>query len=139
MSVLIALATIVLFVAFPEALISVFLDPEDPARSEIIAAGVILLILAALFQLVDGAQIVALGLLRGVQDTRGPMILAAIAYFGVGLPAAYILGFPMGWGGAGVWTGLVIGLAAAAGLLSHRFWFRTIPGLTRLAAQGTTA
>jgi MATE family multidrug resistance protein len=139
MSVLIALSTIVLFVAFPEALISVFLDPDDPARAEIISAGVILLILAAVFQLVDGAQIVALGLLRGVQDTRGPMILAAIAYFGVGLPAAYILGFPMGWGGAGVWTGLVIGLAVAAGLLSYRFWFRTIPGLTRLAAQGATA
>jgi multidrug resistance protein, MATE family len=139
MSVLVALVTIVVFVSFPEPLIAVFLDPDDPARAEIILAGIVLLILAALFQLVDGAQVIALGLLRGVQDTRVPMILAAISYFGIGLPSAYILGFPMGWGGPGVWTGLVIGLAAAAVLLNHRFWFRTIPGLSRLAAPDTTA
>lgn len=139
MSVLIALATIVLFVTVPEPLIAVFLDPDDPARAEIIRAGVILLILAAVFQLVDGAQVVALGLLRGVQDTRVPMIYAALSYFGLGLPAAYVLGFPLGWGGPGVWAGLVIGLAAAAVLLNHRFWFRTIPGFTRLAGAEATA
>ena len=128
-SALIAVVTIIGFVTFPEVLISVFLDPDDPARAEIIVIGVVLLILAAVFQLVDGSQVVALGLLRGVQDTKVPMILAAISYFGVGLPAAYILGFTLDWGGVGVWSGLVIGLAVAAVLLNHRFWFRSVPAL----------
>src|SRR6056297_881956 len=139
LSALVALLTIVLFVSLPEPLISVFLDPDDPARADIIATGVILLVLAALFQLVDGAQVVALGLLRGIQDARVPMVLAAVSYFGVGLPAAYVLGFGLGWGGAGVWSGLVIGLAVAAVLLNHRFWFRMIPGLSRLAAPAANA
>jgi len=129
-SVVLALVTVVFFVSFPEALISMFLDPDDPARADIILTGVILLIMAALFQLVDGTQVVALGLLRGVQDTKVPMILAAISYFGVGMPAAYVLGFTLGFGGAGIWTGLVLGLAVAAVLLNYRFWFRTVPGLS---------
>ena len=139
LSALIALVTIVVFVAYPEPLIGVFLDPEDPARAEIIVAGVVLLILAAVFQLVDGAQVIALGLLRGAQDTRAPMVLAAVSYFGVGLPGAYILGFPMGWGGPGIWVGLVLGLAVAAVLLNHRFWLRTLPDLSRLAAPAASA
>jgi len=129
MSVVCSLATILVFVVFPVPLISVFLDPDDPARADIISAGVILLLLAAIFQLVDGAQVVALGLLRGVQDTGIPMVLAAISYFGLGLPSAYVLGFVLDWGGPGVWSGLVLGLAAAAVLLNHRFWFKTVPGL----------
>ena len=139
LSALIALVTIVVFVAYPEPLIGVFLDPEDPARAEIIVAGVVLLILAAVFQLVDGAQVIALGLLRGAQDTRAPMVLAAVSYFGVGLPGAYILGFPMGWGGPGIWVGLVLGLAVAAVLLNNRFWLRTLPDLSRLAAPAASA
>ena len=133
-SAVVAVLTIGIFMAFPEALISLFLDPDDPARPDIILAGVILLILAAVFQLFDGMQVVALGLLRGVQDTRMPMILAAVSYFGVGLPVAYVLGFPMGFGGAGVWTGLVLGLAVASVLLNHRFWLRTVPELSAHSA-----
>lgn len=139
LSASVAVLTIILFVGAPELLISAFLDPDDPARADIITAGVILMALAALFQLVDGAQVVALGLLRGIQDARVPMVIAAISYFGVGLPAAYLLGFVAGWGGPGVWMGLVLGLAVAAVLLNHRFWFRMIPGLSRLAASATSA
>ena len=93
------------------------------------ASGVVLLAVAALFQLVDGAQVVALGLLRGVQDTRVPMLMAALAYWGVGMPAAWICGFVFGWGGPGVWFGLVVGLSAAAVMLLLRFWRQTVPGL----------
>ncbi len=139
LSAVCAVSTIFVFVVFPEPLISVFLDPDDPARADIIAAGVILLFLAAIFQLVDGAQVVALGLLRGVQDAKVPMVLAALSYFGVGLPAAYILGFPFGLGGAGIWLGLAFGLSVAAVLLNHRFWFRMMPGLSRLAAPAASA
>ncbi|MFP7672663.1 MATE family efflux transporter [Marivita sp. S0852] len=139
MSVVVAVVTIVVLLAIPEPLIAVFLDPDDPARAEIISAGVVLLMLAALFQLADGAQVVALGLLRGVQDTQGPMIITAFSYFGVGVPAAYGLGFLLDWGGAGVWMGLVLGLAVTAVLLNHRFWLRIVPGLSRLAAPVSTA
>jgi MATE family multidrug resistance protein len=139
LSAFIAALTIILFVAVPEPLIAAFLDPDDPARAEIITMGITLLVLAAIFQLVDGAQVVALGLLRGVQDARVPMILAAVSYFGVGLPAAYVFGFVVGWGAVGIWIGLVLGLAVAAVLLNLRFWFQMMPKLSRLAAPAANA
>lgn len=117
-----ALLTIMMFLLIPESLISIFLEPDDPVRGQIIAIGVGLLAVAALFQLVDGAQVIALGLLRGMQDTGTPMVIAALSYWVVGIPASYILGFPMGLGGVGVWLGLVLGLACAGVLLMMRFW-----------------
>ncbi|MDJ0628746.1 MAG: MATE family efflux transporter [Rhodobacter sp.] len=116
-----AALTIVLYLTVPEFLIGLFIDPDDPERPAILAIGVTLLAVAALFQLVDGAQVVALGLLRGLHDTRVPMIYAAISYWGIGIPASYGMGFVLGWGGAGIWMGLVVGLALAAGLLLVRF------------------
>ena len=121
-----ALVTIAAFLVFPEPLIAVFLEDGDPAAPEIIATGIGLLAVAALFQLVDGAQVIALGLLRGVQDTRQPMIIAALSYWAVGMPASYILGFPLGLGGIGIWLGLVAGLACAGVLLMLRFWRKSI-------------
>ena len=114
--------TIAAFLLFPEPLIGIFMKPDEAARSEILAIGVVLLALAALFQAVDAAQVMALGLLRGVQDTRVPMIWAAIAYWVIGMPASYYLGFEAGWGGAGVWLGLTFGLLVAAVALMWRFW-----------------
>jgi len=64
----------------------------------------------------------AMGLLRGVQDTRQPMVIAAVSYWLVGLPAGYGLGFVIGWEGVGIWLGLVAGLTAAALALHARFW-----------------
>jgi MATE family multidrug resistance protein len=127
-----ALLTIVIFVAWPEPLISLFMQRSEPARAEILSVGVGLLAMAALFQLVDGAQAVALGLLRGVQDTRVPMVLAAISYWVVGIPVSYLLGFTFGWGGIGIWSGLVVGLGTAAVLLNTRFWG---PSMRRLRAH----
>lgn len=121
MSVALSLVTSLIFVIWPEPLIALFLDPNEPDRLAVIAMGIGLLAMAALFQLVDGAQVVALGVLRGMQDTRVPMIIAAVAYWLVGLPAAYILGFVLEFNGLGVWSGLVIGLAVAAALLTARF------------------
>ena len=126
LSLVVALFTVALFLAVPEPLVRLFLDPADPAGPEIVALGVVLLALAALFQLADGAQVMALGLLRGVQDTRVPMIYAALAYWAVGIPASYLLGFPLGWGAAGIWAGLVLGLVVAAALLMWRFWTRSV-------------
>jgi MATE family multidrug resistance protein len=114
--------TIAGFVLIPEALIGLFLDPADPLRPQIIALGTSLLLVAALFQLADAGQVMALGLLRGVQDTRVPMIYALISYWLLGLPAAWVLGFPLGFEGPGIWAGLVVGLAFAAVLMMTRFW-----------------
>lgn len=113
---------IVAFLSMPELLIRGFLDENDPARDQIIATGIGLLAMAALFQLVDGAQVIALGLLRGVQDTRVPMFIAAFSYWIIGVPSGYFLGFTMELGGIGVWLGLVVGLAFAGVLLMVRFW-----------------
>jgi MATE family multidrug resistance protein len=114
--------TVAGFVLIPEPLIGLFVDPNDPLRPEIIALGTSLLLVAALFQLADAGQVMALGLLRGTQDTTVPMIYAVLAYWGLGLPAAWVIGFPLGYGGPGIWAGLVVGLAVAAALMMTRFW-----------------
>ncbi len=121
-----SIATVILFLAMPETLIGLFVDPGDPLRSEVIAIGVTLIVLAALFNLTDGAQVVALGLLRGVQDATVPMIHAVISYWLVGIPVSLVLGFWLGMGAVGVWLGLVVGLAVAAVLLTWRFWARSV-------------
>ncbi len=121
LSVAVALMTIVMFVVFPEPILSLFLDPDEPNRAAIIALGVALMAMAGLFQLADGAQVIALGVLRGMQDTQQPMVLAAISYWVIGAPASYLFGFVVGWGAVGVWAGLVLGLSAAALLLWRRY------------------
>lgn len=133
LSLAMAVLTIALFLIAPVPLISLFVEADDPARPAIIVIGVGLLAMAALFQLVDGAQVIALGLLRGVQDTAVPMVIAAVSYWVVGIPASYLLGFVAGMGGIGVWLGLVIGLGFAGVLLMLRFW-RT--ALARVGVQG---
>jgi multidrug resistance protein, MATE family len=122
MSLGVALLSVVLFVSIPEQIIALFLDLSKPESAAIIAYGSVLLVLAALFQLADGMQVMALGLLRGVQDTRVPMWLAAVSYWLIGIPCSYVLAFPMGYGGVGLWLGLVVGLVAAAASLMWRFW-----------------
>ncbi len=117
-----ALATMVVYITMGPKLVGLFLSPDEPAREQIIVIGASFLIVAAVFQLADGAQVVAMGLLRGVQDTRWPMVIAAFSYWFLGLPASYLLGIHMGWGGEGVWAGLVVGLTVAAILLMWRFW-----------------
>lgn len=126
LSVLVALATVVVFLAVPEVIISAFMKPDEPDRDAVMAIGVTLLAAAALFQLVDAAQVMALGLLRGVQDTRVPMWIAAFSYWAVGVPASYALGFTFGFGGVGIWLGLAIGLAFAGVFLMIRFWVRAL-------------
>lgn len=116
-----SLLTIILFAGFGAQLISLFLDADEAARDAIIAYGIILLWIAALFQLVDGGQVLAIGLLRGVQDTAIPMVITVIGYWGVGVPIAYFLGFYTPLAGSGIWLGLVAGLSFAAVGLSVRF------------------
>lgn len=80
-----------------------------------------LLIVAAFFQLSDGTQVVGLGALRGVKDVKIPTIITLVAYWIIGLPMSYVLGFMLDMGVMGVWYGLSLGLTVAAGLLFWRF------------------
>lgn len=80
-----------------------------------------LLIIAAIFQISDGIQVVGLGVLRGLADVKIPTIITMIAYWFMGLPVAYIMGFTLNLGAHGIWIGLFIGLTTAAILLYLRF------------------
>ncbi len=137
MSLAAAILTIGGFLTWPTELISLFMEADEPRRDAILGIGVGLLALAALFQLVDGAQAIALGLLRGVQDTRVPLVIAALSYWAVGVPCSYVLGFVLGWEGVGVWLGLVVGLAMAAVLLNARFWMVSLRQVGEDAALPT--
>lgn len=116
------LLTVLLFVTSGHWLTGLFLDASNPASPEIIVFGARFLMVAALFQLFDLMQVMALGLLRGVQDTRVPMWMAVLSYWLIGIPASYLLAFVLGYGGVGLWFGLVLGLASAGGMMMRRFW-----------------
>ncbi len=117
-----ALAALVM-ITVPRLLISVFIDIHDPANAEVVLLATSFLALSALFQIVDGAQAVGAGMLRGLHDTKVPMIYAAIGYWGVGLPLGVVLAFHFGFAGVGIWIGLSSGLAVVAALLLVR-WLR---------------
>jgi len=91
---------------------------DDP---EVIRIASSLLIIAALFQISDGVQVVGLGALRGLEDVKVPSLISLIAYWGVGLPIGYFLCFKVHLGVNGIWTGLLAGLSVAAVLLTLRF------------------
>jgi multidrug resistance protein, MATE family len=80
-----------------------------------------LLLYAAAFQFPDGIQVLSAGALRGLKDTRVPMWLAVLSYWGLGMPLGIGLGLGLGWGPQGMWMGLILGLTAAAVLLATRF------------------
>lgn len=115
---------VALFLVAPVQILTLFLDMTKPESARIVAYGTVLLALAALFQIMDAMQVIALGMLRGVRDTRVPMALAALSYWVIGIPTCYLLAFPAGLGGVGLWLGLVVGLTGAASSLMWRFWSR---------------
>jgi MATE family multidrug resistance protein len=117
---------IVLMVTLPGQMVALFVDPDEPARATILSIGTTLVLLSALFQFVDATQIVALALLRGVQDTAVPMWLASVSYWMIGLPASYVMAFVLGWAEVGIWLGLTVGLGAASVGLMTRFWVRSV-------------
>ncbi|MCM0042899.1 MAG: MATE family efflux transporter [Algoriphagus sp.] len=91
---------------------------DDP---QVISLAASLLVLAGLFQLSDGIQVVGLGVLRGVEDVKVPTIVTFFAYWGLGLPLGYFLAFTMDFAEKGIWIGLFIGLTLTAGMLLYRF------------------
>jgi multidrug resistance protein, MATE family len=120
-----------LFLAMPHTLVAIFLDSTDPANTDALALAASYLAIAGLFQLADGAQVVAAHALRGLSDTRTPSLLAIFGYWLVGLPVAYLLGFVFDLRGTGIWLGLATGLAFVAVLLLTRFALRERLGLLK--------
>jgi MATE family multidrug resistance protein len=122
LSLAMAAVTCLFYLAIPDTLIGLFIAPDEPARAEVLRIGSTLLVFSALFQFSDGGQVIALSLLRGLQDTAVPMWYASLSYWVVGLPVGYVFGFVFDWGASGVWVGLLIGLSTAWVLMSWRFW-----------------
>ncbi len=106
------------FVLVPRQLIGLFTTNES-----VLAVGTALLLLAAIFQLFDGIQGVITGTLRGIGDTRTPMLVNLVAHWGIGLPTGYLLCFVIGWGVYGLWIGLSLGLIVTGVIL---FWAWTV-------------
>jgi MATE family multidrug resistance protein len=126
--------TALLMLLAPRLLVSAFLDLDRPENAPVVTFAVSFLVLAAIFQLADGAQAVGSGMLRGLQDTRVPMIYAGIGYWGIGLPLGAGLAFLTPLRGIGIWIGLAAGLAVVAALMLWRWMNRDRLGLVLRAA-----
>src|SRR3954449_382118 len=118
--------------SIPRQLVTLFLT-DAPENESVITLAVSFLRVAAAFQLVDGAQVIGAGMLRGLHDTRWPLLFALFGYWGVGLGIGSWLAFGADWKGVGIWVGLAAGLAAVAALMLARWLLRDRIGLTRLA------
>lgn len=114
----------VLFWTMPETLVSLYLDLDNPDTEAVLAFGASYLIVAALFQLADGGQIIGVNNLRGLGDTTVPLIYALFGYWVVGISLSLGLGFWAGFDGVGIWIGLAGGLATVAILANFRFYRR---------------
>jgi MATE family multidrug resistance protein len=104
-----------LFLLAPRALIGLYTSDD-----ELLVIGSRLLMVAAAFQVFDGAQVAGMGVLRGAGDTRIPMLIAGLGYWGFGVPVGYVLAFVLDLGAVGVWIGLSAGLAVVGILLALR-------------------
>ncbi len=103
------------------------------AEPEVIALATRLLVVAAIFQLFDGAQVIGVGVLRGLADVKVPTALTFVAYWLIALPGGYWLGVHQGYGPMAIWGALAAGLGSAALLFSWRVWVKTSPGNLSLA------
>jgi MATE family multidrug resistance protein len=120
-------ATAVVLWTVPQAIIAVYVDIADPANRETVQIARHLIVIAALFQVFDGTQVIAAGALRGYRDTMVPMLLAGFGYWGAGFGGGWLLAFPLGFGPAGLWWGLALGLAVVAILLTLRLHLIAAP------------
>ncbi|MFN7165489.1 MAG: MATE family efflux transporter [Pannonibacter sp.] len=117
------------FWTIPGPIVSLFLDFDNPASAEVLAIAVSLLGVAAVFQIADGAQVAGGSILRGLGDTMTPLLYALVGYMAIGMTLSYVLAFPLGLGGVGIWWGLAGGLASTAIMAIWRFARRKEAGL----------
>ena len=119
-SCIIMACTAALMFLFPRTIASIYTDDTD-----VIEMAVQLIFMAAIFQLSDGLQVSGFGALRGLKDTKIPMYVNLVAYWIIGIPFAYYMGFIAGFGAPGLWMGLIAGLTIAGILHNIRFYRRT--------------
>ena len=117
---------------FPQLVVGLYIDIKDPANAKVVALVSPMLTIAALSQILDGVQKIAYGALQGLQDTRIPMLFSIPAFWIIGLPFGYWLGFYAGWGGTGLWVGQSIGIAIVGVVFTVRFHY-----LTRVLRKNT--
>ena len=129
LSTLLAIVFALLFVLFHEALPKLYLDYDNKLEFadnfQVAAIASKLLLIAAIFQISDTIQVVALGALRGMQDVKIPTVITFIAYWCVGFPISYYLSMYTEYASAGIWIGLLAGLTVSGVLLYLRFHFIT--------------
>jgi MATE family multidrug resistance protein len=113
----------VVLVAAPHTIARIYVDIDAPANRGLVGIALYLLVIAAIFQIFDGVQAIAAGALRGYRDTTVPLLLAVIGYWGIGFAGGWLLAFPAGYGPIGLWSGLAVGLAAVAVMLTMRLHF----------------
>ena len=121
LSACVMLVSALTFWFLPEQVVGLYLDVADPANTAVIRKAEQFLAFAAVFQVFDGLQVSAAGALRGLKDTRVPMLISLTSYWGVGLSSGVLFAFVLGLKGRGLWLGLVLGLMTAAVLLVGRF------------------
>jgi MATE family multidrug resistance protein len=129
LTTLIEIVFAVIFVLFHTEFPKLYLDQNDVLNQvdnfEVIGLAAKLLLVAAVFQISDGIQVVVLGALRGLQDVKIPTIITFIAYWIIGFPICYFLGREDMYGSVGIWIGLLAGLTASAIMLYFRFNYLT--------------
>jgi MATE family multidrug resistance protein len=113
----------IVLVAAPRTITRIYIDIDAPANRGLVGIALYLLLIAALFQIFDGVQAIAAGALRGYRDTTVPLLLAVVGYWGIGFAGGWLLAFPGGYGPIGLWSGLAVGLAAVALMLTVRLHF----------------
>ncbi|PQM26485.1 MATE family efflux transporter [Sphingopyxis lindanitolerans] len=121
--------TALLIWLFPGLVLSIYVDVNEAKNAALVGFAMQFLVVAAAFQLFDGAQTVAAGVLRGLQDTRIPMLIAVCGYWIAGYGTAIYLGFWTPLSGVGVWIGLAVGLVVVAAMLLTRWRLRARLGL----------
>ncbi|MEX3839523.1 MULTISPECIES: MATE family efflux transporter [Paraburkholderia] len=130
-----SLSALVMVLA-PHWIVGLYLHLDDPANAHTVSLAATLLGVAAIFQIVDGAQTVGSGCLRGLKDTRVPMLAATLGYWGIGFPLGYALAFYFGLGALGLWWGLAAGLTTVAVLMTWRFHRMSLRSQAHAAAAG---
>ncbi|MEO0637534.1 MAG: MATE family efflux transporter [Pseudomonadota bacterium] len=117
-------AAALIFLTFAAQIVRLFIGTEIENASQVAALAVPLLYIAGAFQLADGLQVMSAAILRGLQDTKVPMMVAILGYWGVGMVVGIVCGFGLGMGAVGMWLGLASGLLTAGLLLGRRFMLR---------------
>ena len=115
----------------PTLLAGLFIDVSAAANQEVVRLAAVFLFFGGLFQIADGAQVVVAGMLRGLHDTRVPMVYAGFGYWVIALPLAVVLGFSLHLVGTGIWAALARGLAIVSVLMTRRWHKRAELGLIR--------